>query len=190
MVVLSVIALLTAILSPVFTTAKKSAKKTSCQSNLRQIGLLVQLYGSDWEDCYPYAIDQFSRHNLEALSDFTPPYDQIPDMVTVLNVYSGRSAQIWKCPSDQTSFAVKNSEGVTIQSFPSAFDFAGSSYKFDFPYKIAGKSQTLFDTSSFRLCGDAGLWHCDVENTTIYTKTQNELFGDGHVHFVSIMDQS
>jgi prepilin-type processing-associated H-X9-DG protein len=51
-VVIAIIAILAAILFPVFAQAKVSAKKTANLSNLRQIGMAIQMYSSDYEG-YP-----------------------------------------------------------------------------------------------------------------------------------------
>lgn len=53
LVVIAIIAILAAILFPVFAKAKQSALTASCQSNLNQIGRALKMYLSDWEDTYP-----------------------------------------------------------------------------------------------------------------------------------------
>jgi len=50
LVVIAIIAILAAILFPVFAQAKAAAKKTSCLSNLKQLGTAVYLYGNDYDD--------------------------------------------------------------------------------------------------------------------------------------------
>ncbi len=52
LVVIAIIAILAAILFPVFASAKESAKQTACASNIRQIGLGMQLYLSDHDDMW------------------------------------------------------------------------------------------------------------------------------------------
>src|SRR6185312_5032852 len=52
LVVIAIIAILAAILFPVFAQAKEAAKKTSCLSNTKQIGLAVMMYGNDNDDNY------------------------------------------------------------------------------------------------------------------------------------------
>lgn len=52
LVVIAIIAILSAILFPVFARAKDKAKQTSCISNVHQIGLATGMYVSDWE-AYP-----------------------------------------------------------------------------------------------------------------------------------------
>src|SRR3982750_643928 len=50
LVVIAIIALLAAILFPVFARARENARKTSCQNNLKQIVLAWQQYTQDWDE--------------------------------------------------------------------------------------------------------------------------------------------
>ena len=50
LVVIAIIAILAAILFPVFAQAKEAAKKTACLSNLKQIGTATYLYLNDYDD--------------------------------------------------------------------------------------------------------------------------------------------
>lgn len=54
LVVIAIIVLLTAILLPVFSGARAMARRTVCTSNLRQIGLALNLYRQDYEELPPY----------------------------------------------------------------------------------------------------------------------------------------
>lgn len=53
LVVIAIIAILAAILFPVFSQAKAAAKKTACLSNLKQMGTGLSLYTADYDDTYP-----------------------------------------------------------------------------------------------------------------------------------------
>ncbi len=53
LVVIAIIAILAAILFPVFTQAREKARSASCMSNLKQIGLGVMQYLQDFDDLYP-----------------------------------------------------------------------------------------------------------------------------------------
>ncbi len=50
LVVIAIIAILAAILFPVFAQAKEAAKKTSCISNLKNIGMAGLMYSADYDD--------------------------------------------------------------------------------------------------------------------------------------------
>jgi len=60
LVVIAIIAILAAILFPVFSRARESARKTTCLSNLKQFGLAVTIYLNDYRECFP------ARHPGEA----------------------------------------------------------------------------------------------------------------------------
>ncbi len=58
--VITILAILVAILIPVITTAKLSAKKTVCANQLRQVGVALQLYSDDANGEYPVQLSTFS----------------------------------------------------------------------------------------------------------------------------------
>jgi prepilin-type N-terminal cleavage/methylation domain-containing protein/prepilin-type processing-associated H-X9-DG protein len=55
LVVIAIIAILAAILFPVFAQARESARKTSCLSNFKQLGTAVMMYIQDYDGAYPLA---------------------------------------------------------------------------------------------------------------------------------------
>src|SRR5579872_7213947 len=57
LVVIAIIALLAAILFPVFAQARESARKISCLSNQKQLDLAFQLYVQDYDDTLPNTTD-------------------------------------------------------------------------------------------------------------------------------------
>src|SRR5688500_20208201 len=60
LVVIAIIALLAAILFPVFARARENARRTSCQSNLKQIGLGIVQYYQDYDECLPASVTRVS----------------------------------------------------------------------------------------------------------------------------------
>lgn len=60
LVVIAIIAILAAILFPVFAQAKTAAKKTSALSNIKQTATSIAIYSADQDDTFPcaYAVDQ------------------------------------------------------------------------------------------------------------------------------------
>lgn len=77
--VISIIAVLAAILFPVFARARESARRTTCASNLSQIGAALNVYAQTYDGRYP------KRDN-----DFRPLYPYTSN------------ADVFYCPSDPT----------------------------------------------------------------------------------------
>lgn len=55
LVVIAIIAILAAVLFPLFIQSKESAKRSACLSNLRQLGSAAHMYADNWNDRYPQA---------------------------------------------------------------------------------------------------------------------------------------
>ncbi len=83
LVVIAIIAVLAAILFPVFGAARTKARQTTCASNLRQIGLAMAMYVSDYDDTYP--LGTFSMASGPWWDDVLLPYT--------------RNEQILVCPA-------------------------------------------------------------------------------------------
>lgn len=88
LVVIAIIAILAAILFPVFARARENARRSSCQSNLKQIGLGVLQYVQDYDEKFPGVI-------VQGGSAATPPYGWADTIQPYL-----KSIQIYQCPSD------------------------------------------------------------------------------------------
>ncbi|BCM92029.1 hypothetical protein IAD21_03908 [Abditibacteriota bacterium] len=90
LVVIAIIAILAAILFPVFARARENARRASCQSNLKQIGLGLIQYAQDYDETLPAWYSGPSN-----ISNSTTSYkwnDAIYPYV--------KSEQIFTCPSD------------------------------------------------------------------------------------------
>jgi len=81
LVVIAIIAILAAILFPVFAQAREAAKKTQCLSNTNQLGKAVQLYAVDYDDqvvpWHECSVDGISGANC------VPPWTQVDQKGTV-----------------------------------------------------------------------------------------------------------
>ncbi|GIV06764.1 MAG: hypothetical protein KatS3mg016_2339 [Fimbriimonadales bacterium] len=84
LVVIAVIAILAAILFPVFARAREKARQADCLSNIRQLGIGFGMYLSDWEGTYPPAgcvtvgnigwVRAFSHHQVDVSLGALFPY--------------------------------------------------------------------------------------------------------------------
>jgi prepilin-type N-terminal cleavage/methylation domain-containing protein/prepilin-type processing-associated H-X9-DG protein len=83
LVVIAIIAILAAILFPVFARARENARRASCQSNLKQIGLGIIQYTQDYDSTYPFA---WNESDFEGWAQYIQPYM--------------KSLQVFRCPSD------------------------------------------------------------------------------------------
>ncbi len=87
LVVIAVIAVLAAILLPVFAQAREKARQTNCQAHLKQWALATLMYTEDHDECFPMD-----------LTDTGQP-GQLVTMWDAVLIYS-RNKQILSCPSE------------------------------------------------------------------------------------------
>ncbi|HEX8464612.1 MAG TPA: DUF1559 domain-containing protein [Abditibacterium sp.] len=92
LVVIAIVAILASILFPVFGRARENARRASCQSNLKQIGLALQMYVQDFDGRVPICVDN---------STPTPTDDSGYWWVTLFK-YT-KNDQVFQCPSWQTT---------------------------------------------------------------------------------------
>ena len=99
LVVVGIIALLAAILFPVFLAARGRARTTACASNLRQLHLALSLYVADNGGYLPpYYTGTHRQITRGDGTTFILP-DQSEDLVTNVAPYV-QAADIWFCPND------------------------------------------------------------------------------------------
>jgi prepilin-type N-terminal cleavage/methylation domain-containing protein/prepilin-type processing-associated H-X9-DG protein len=125
LVVIAIIAILAAILFPVFATARGAARKTACLSNLRQIGMANLMYAQDNDDFPVWGGDPPDLNggawggNLD-VANMRPQHE-------VLMPYM-KSREIWRCPADGGFDYCGPYEGTYLPSHPSSYQKWGSSY--------------------------------------------------------------
>jgi prepilin-type N-terminal cleavage/methylation domain-containing protein/prepilin-type processing-associated H-X9-DG protein len=103
LVVIAIIAILAAILFPVFAQAREKARQTSCLSNLKQIALALKMYSQDYDERL------FASGNLPADGDSSWD-NRRPDGTNIVRMMGGglswfcqpyiKNEQIFRCPSD------------------------------------------------------------------------------------------
>ena len=87
LVVIAIIAILASILFPVFGRARENARRSSCQSNLKQVGLGLIQYTQDYDEAYPQAADRQGEY--KGWIQHIQPYI--------------KSYQLFQCPSESTA---------------------------------------------------------------------------------------
>src|SRR5256714_11050862 len=88
LVVIAIIAILAAILFPVFAQAREKARATSCLSNTKQLGLATYMYVQDYDETY--ALNLYLTN---------PATGEITTFIDAHIPYI-KNQQIYVCPSD------------------------------------------------------------------------------------------
>ena len=102
LVVIAIIGILAAFLTPAIQKAREKARRTACASNLRQIGIALHLYASDWNEDFP--------STAAGAAGLAPLFTGYID-----------TRRIQKCPSDGS--------GVPVN--PTTCDAANCSYAYN-----------------------------------------------------------
>jgi prepilin-type N-terminal cleavage/methylation domain-containing protein len=104
LVVIAIIALLAAILFPVFARARENARRASCQSNLKQLALGVAQYTQDYDERLPMAFLDANNKNQTGWQAVIFPYV--------------KSGQIFRCPSVTANGVIKNNVNYAAGTHP------------------------------------------------------------------------
>ena len=118
LVVIAIIAILAAILFPVFARARENARRSSCQSNLKQLGLGFIQYNQDYDEKYPVLRGGNSGGAADGVFAITQPYL--------------KSTQILQCPS----------ETIGPDSTPANTGYSDYAYNLDLGYIPGGAGKT------------------------------------------------
>jgi type II secretory pathway pseudopilin PulG len=76
LIVIAIIGILAAILFPVFARARENARRSSCQSNLKQIALGIMQYTQDYDEKFPLVWNTLSSTTIRPFGwvDIIEPY--------------------------------------------------------------------------------------------------------------------
>jgi prepilin-type N-terminal cleavage/methylation domain-containing protein/prepilin-type processing-associated H-X9-DG protein len=117
LVVIAIIAILAAILFPVFAQAREKARSATCLSNLNQIGLAAIMYQQDYDDTfYPHRTS--AGKNVTNFNPLLVNYPQISGIAvnrtfwcSLLQPYT-KSLNVFKCPSNGNAWVGANTDGT------------------------------------------------------------------------------
>jgi len=105
LVVIAIIAILAAILFPVFARARENARRTSCLSNLKQMGLAVMMYVQDYDETYP--------RNQQTKDGDATHYNYWQNLIQPYT----KNEQIFLCPSTTRTSIVDGGYGANASIF-------------------------------------------------------------------------
>ena len=142
MVVIAIIAILASMLLPALSKAREASQKGVCLNNLKQVGILINLYCDDNAEAFPHSLDQVApqkqwyHYLLPYLGNYTQIYMSSGG---IKKIPPPHPTQIFRCPSGPTLYA----------------GYADFSINGDiFPYRKSNGTYTVaatgFDTLNFR----------------------------------------
>ncbi len=177
LVVLAIIGILAAILFPVFSRVREQARSTQCQSNLKQIGLALQMYEAD-AGRLPVA---WNGDELNVPANATTlPYGQGVGWTKRVLPYL-KDARLYQCPS---------SARVNFTEFSAYTSYAINLYITNMSSsKVAAPDRTILCFDSYEVgpsSYDTGLqfFLASPGNGARHLERKNCLFVDGHVKSV------
>lgn len=119
LVVIAIIAILAAILFPVFAQAREKARATACLSNVKQISLAMMMYAQDYDETFCPG-RYFFGTDAWTWDHYIGPYAQKSGAVTY---GQGKNAYL-ECPSDgtprTTTTSGKRSYAIPMSAFTTA----------------------------------------------------------------------
>lgn len=197
LVVVAIIAILAAMLLPALAKAKEQAKRAVCITNLKQIGLAVEIYAQDYDKQFPYGLAYFAGTANEGKPTANDSY------MLLINQGYIRDPGVFVCPSSCT--AVKYTGVVGDPSNPvvlpgmihNPFTKGNLSYVFavGLTDKVKPESVIAADQAMAEEIGETvgRAWHAPVQLRTNWTRGWenhgrhgiNVLYGGGNVAWVS-----
>lgn len=110
LVVIAIIAILAAILFPVFATAKVSANRSACMAHLKQLGNALDLYRQSFNGCYPSTIDYADGGHLSPQL----PWGHATWAKRLSDGFT-KSINVFRCPGAANPLEVQTLDGNIVK---------------------------------------------------------------------------
>ena len=174
LVVIAIIAILAAILFPVFAKAREKARQTSCLSNLKQLGTGFLMYVQDYDETFPPA---YHSHPWPDPYPICPMWDITVDTSTFAEVGPGviepymKNGQIRQCPS------FKQQAGDTART-----GYAYNTQYLGVPTGPAALGSVQDPSGTVMLC-DSACYYSGATHGNNYLQAPSDPWTDGQVAF-------
>ncbi len=180
LVVIAIIAILAAILFPVFARARERARQTSCLSNMKQIGLAAMMYAQDYNEVYAPTDLRYPGHRVTSATYW-------PEL---LQPYLA-NWQILTCPSERPGTRTSLLTGETLpdvwanaytmnQNFGRTTSIRGMADVEEPAGTILFSEGTFRETRPFWWTYNDGHYFLDAR----HNQGMNNAFADGHAKWL------
>ncbi len=143
LVVIAIIAILAAILFPVFAKAREKARQSSCGSNLKQVATSLIQYVQDYDERLPNGNDP----DYNTCAGIPGRINWRGYIANGLNPYI-KNAQVWTCPSNPGAGVNRDSGGVICTAAP----VNAASYMYNYA-GLSGINLAAFTAPAEQVCG-------------------------------------
>lgn len=173
LIVIAIIAILAAILFPVFAKAREKAKQATCTNNLKTLAMATSLYAEDYDEaCMPVNCKNGDAAWPQILTSLAPSY---------LSIAKGSFTKL-QCPSNLHKYYYKGTEYKQDWSNYAYNSKLGSVAKVVYLSQITSPSTTLqfVDASDYLITPDTG-----SNIAFVHADGANIAWMDGHISWAA-----
>jgi prepilin-type N-terminal cleavage/methylation domain-containing protein/prepilin-type processing-associated H-X9-DG protein len=160
LVVIAIIAILAAILFPVFAQAREKARQSTCLSNFKQIGLGVMMYLQDWDETSPLS-------RVFPLPGGAACGQKVVTWKTATLPYV-KNFEVYRCPSNRHNKEGDETKGATslgYPTFPISYAYNGTVLWTDVSKQVPLRAAAVTEPARYIMlvesnsaCADMGIW--------------------------------
>ncbi|HZL37972.1 MAG TPA: DUF1559 domain-containing protein [Tepidisphaeraceae bacterium] len=202
LVVIGIIAVLISLLMPALNRARENAKQVKCASNLRQLGLAMQMYANDNHDWFPFSASRGAGHQAEDWIWWQTGQDL--DQSAIAKYLGGKKGgtleAILRCPSDELATHTHGTADPYLYSYSMNY-YLGSDH---YAAECSKRTEVFNPSDKILLVEEDGrtiddgrcVWDADQNDLATYHDVRdtgtgergNACFVDNHVQLISRLD--